>query len=129
MERLRRRVQVLVVLIATLLCGASGYSVNTTVYGTNIAHVFYEPGAKLCIRWSKSWFFGRQCEAWAQPWTSEVIHNGQRLDTVHRSLNHQAAKLAIEFTAEAYSTVDDRDEHVVIFANGPSKRITGDSDE
>ncbi|KAF8605938.1 hypothetical protein BDV93DRAFT_569389 [Ceratobasidium sp. AG-I] len=159
MARLKRRMEVLIALLATLLSGASAHSVNTTVYDTDLEHVSYGPNNDFCVRWG-IWMFWQICRTRVRPWNAEVIHDGRQLVTVHRSLNHQHVTLTLEFkgsaiwvygpsraqlslippeykvclyenhhlaseplcyrvdVAEAYSTVANRDEPVVIFAKG-----------
>jgi hypothetical protein len=97
MTRLKRRIGLLVVLVAALSQTTVGRLINTTIYDTNLGHVTYEPKDDFCVRWVNSWVFWKTCEVWAQPWMSEVYKGAGRFATVHNSLNHQLPSVAIQF--------------------------------
>lgn len=102
MARPKRAIGLLVLLVATLLCSVSGYSVNTTVYDTDLEHVSYGPTDNFCASWM-NWIFWHSCWTWAQPWNAAVIHNGRQFTTVHRSLNHQLPTLTVQFRGQLYT--------------------------
>jgi hypothetical protein len=97
MTRLKGRLGLLSVLVATLIETAVTRLINTTIYDTSFGHVTYEPKKDICTQWKSSGVLLRTCEQWAQPWKSEVYSNHGRFTTVHRSLNHQLPSVAIQF--------------------------------
>jgi hypothetical protein len=97
MTRLKGRLALPIVLVATLLQTIVARLINTTIYDTNLGHVTYEPKEDFCARWKNPWGFWRTCEVWAQPWRSEVYRGEGRFATVHSSLNHELPSVAIQF--------------------------------
>ncbi|KAG9125793.1 hypothetical protein FRC07_006193 [Ceratobasidium sp. 392] len=75
----------------------AGYSMNRTVYDTDIDHVMYEPKGDFCTRWEK-WLLWWKCANWIQPWKFEVYKSqGRGLISVHRSINHGLPSVTVRF--------------------------------
>jgi hypothetical protein len=96
MTRLKGRLGLLLVLVATLFQTIVGRLINTTIYDTSLGHVTYEPKEDFCAQWMDKvdW---RTCEVWAQPWKSEVYKSHGRFATMHSGLNHPLPSVAIQF--------------------------------
>ncbi|QRV74201.1 hypothetical protein RhiJN_02215 [Ceratobasidium sp. AG-Ba] len=77
-----------------------GRLINTTIYDTNLGHVSYEPQGSFCAWWD-NYLFWRSCGFWVQAWKSELYLNGGQTKSVHRSLNHRRASVAVEFEGSA----------------------------